>query len=61
MQVHDVSYNLEFTKLKVTAALSIQAEVRRGSEAKFNARCDSNSRKLFTQCNQGSFMMHFAS
>ena len=61
MQVHDVFYNLEFTKLKVSAAWSVQAEVRRGSEAKFNVRCDSNSRKVFTQCNQRSFMMHFAS
>ena len=26
MQVHDVFYNLEFTKLKVTAAWSVQAE-----------------------------------
>ena len=49
MQVHDVFYNLEFTKLKVTAAWSVQAEVTRGSEAKFNVRCDSISRNVFTQ------------
>ena len=44
-----VSYNLEFTKLKVTAAWSVQAEVTRGSEAKFNVRCDSISGNVFTQ------------
>ena len=48
MQVHDVFSNLEFTKLKVTAAWSVQAEVMRGSEAKFNVRCDSISGKVFT-------------
>ena len=47
MQVHEVSYNLEFTKLKVTAAWSVQAEVTRGSEAKF--RCDSISGNVFSQ------------
>ena len=46
MQVHDVFYNLEFTKLKVTAAWSVQAEVTGGSEAKFNVRCDAMSGKM---------------
>ena len=49
MQVHEVSYNLEFTKLKVTAAWSVHAEVMRGSQAKFNVRGDSISGNVFTQ------------
>ena len=48
MQVHDVSCNHEFTKLKVSAAWSVHAEVMKESETKFNVRCDSISGNVFT-------------